>query len=63
MRRSLCKHIKLLGGAFVLLGEPIKLPGKFPVDRSEVSLARVLRSAALFDRPRTVIVGIVWHDS
>lgn len=56
------EHVKLLGEAVALVGQPLKVLGKLPVDRSKIRPARNGRLATLFNRPGSVVIGIVRHD-
>jgi len=48
--------------AFAPLGEALKLFRQLPVARSNVGSIGVFSPAALFHRPRSIVVGIVRHE-
>ena len=55
------KTVELLGGTVTLVGPPIELFGKLPVDRGKVNPVGQMGALTLFHRPRSIIVGIVRH--
>src|SRR5687768_17599258 len=63
LRSPFGKLIELLGFSGTLLCTPLKLLGKFPVERGKVSSVRGLCSPSLLDGARAVIVGIVGHGA
>ncbi|MBA3510395.1 hypothetical protein [Sphingomonas sp.] len=51
----------MLTKALTLVGSPIELLGKLPVDPGKVNPVSGFGSAALFTRSRAVVFGIVRH--